>query len=213
MKPLKYTFSKVLLKFLPLLVSTSILANFFIQYPDTSLKLLDQALQKVGLVRLSSLPTNDSLPENNSSTNPINPTYTNQPKTQRSTPTPPKIKYYTGVELWQEVQKYRRQHGVPEFKQDNVLCTIASIRVNQLLTLNALDNHDGFSPLVEKFQKNGQLTHHNVAENILSGYPTAKEAVDGWDSSPGHQSLLQDGAYIYACTAANSGFGVLIAAY
>jgi len=121
--------------------------------------------------------------------------------------------YYTGVDLWQEIQLYRRQHGVPEFKQDNTLCTIASIRVNQLLELDKLDDHQGFSPLVEQFRDSGQLTHHNVAENILSGYLTAADAVAGWDSSLGHRSLMQDGSYIYACAAANYGFGVLVAAY
>ena len=121
--------------------------------------------------------------------------------------------YYTGVELWQEIQKYRLEHGVPQFKQDTTLCTIASIRVNQLLELDRLDDHEGFTPLVEKFRDSNQLTHHNVAENILSGYLTASEAVDGWDSSLGHRSLMQDGSYVYACAAANYGFGVLIAAY
>jgi len=121
--------------------------------------------------------------------------------------------YYTGVELWQAVQKYRQDHGVPEFKQDNILCTIASIRVNQLIDLDRLDDHDGFSPLVDKYKESGQLTHHDVAENILSGFPTAQEAINGWDSSLGHQSLMQDGSFIYGCAAANYGFAVLIAAY
>lgn len=121
--------------------------------------------------------------------------------------------YYTGVQLWQEIQKYRLEHGVPQFKQDNTLCTIASIRVNQLLELGKLDDHQGFSPLVERFRDSNQLIHHNVAENILSGYLTATEAVAGWDSSLGHRSLMQDGSYVYACAAANYGFGVLIAAY
>lgn len=128
----------------------------------------------------------------------------------KSTSTP---SYYTGVELWQKIQQYRLEHGVPEFKQDNTLCTIASIRVNQLLELNKLDDHDGFNPLVEKYRDSNQLTHHNVAENILSGYHTAAEAISGWDSSLGHRSLMQEGSYVYACAAANYGFAVLIAAY
>lgn len=210
MKPNKYSYPKTLLKLLPLLVSTSILASFFINYPYTTLNLLDHALNKIGLIRLSTLPEN-------SSPSVVFITPTPSPAQfllkQKLGVAPTEINYYTGVEFWQKIQTYRRQHGVPEFKQDNVLCTIASIRVNQLLTLNDLDNHDGFSPLIDKFRENGQLTHHNVAENILSGYPTAKEAIDGWDSSLGHQALMQDGSYVYACTATNYGFTVLIAAY
>jgi len=121
--------------------------------------------------------------------------------------------YYTGVELWQEIQKYRLEHGVPPFKQDNTLCTIASIRVNQLLELGKLDDHNGFNPLVEKYRDSNQLIHSDVAENILSGYLTAPEAVSGWDSSLGHRKLMQDGSYVYACAAANYGFAVLIAAF
>lgn len=130
----------------------------------------------------------------------------------KNTPPTP-IPYYTGVELWEQVQKYRREHGVPEFRQDTTLCTIASIRVNQLLDLNNLDNHDGFPPLVQKYQDSGQLEHLNVAENILSGYKTADEAVAGWDSSLGHRALMQDGSFVWGCAAANYGFAVLIAAY
>jgi uncharacterized protein YkwD len=131
--------------------------------------------------------------------------------TQTKQPTP--IPYYTGVELWEQVQKYRREHGVPELRQDTTLCTIASIRVNQLLDLRNLDNHDGFPPLIQKYQDSGQLEHLNVAENILSGYKTATEAVSGWDSSLGHRALMQDGSFVWGCAAANYGFAVLIAAY
>ncbi len=126
---------------------------------------------------------------------------------------PKTLNYYTGVELWTEIQKYRVEHGVPQFRQDNTLCTIASIRVNQLLELGKLDNHDGFTPLVKRFREEGKLTHTNIAENILSGYPTAKEAVSAWDSSLGHQALMRDGSYVFACAAANQGFAVLIAAF
>lgn len=121
--------------------------------------------------------------------------------------------YYTGVELWTELQKYRVEHGVPEFKQDNTLCTIASIRVNQLIDLGRLDNHDGFEPLVKQFRDDDRITHSHVAENILSGFPTAKEAVAGWDGSLGHQALMRDGSYVFACAAANYGYAVLIAAF
>ncbi len=121
--------------------------------------------------------------------------------------------YYTGVELWNEIQKYRTEHGVPEFRQDITLCTIASIRLNQLIELGKLDNHDGFAPLVDQFRNDGRLIHTNIAENILTGYSTPASAVTAWDGSPGHQSLLKDGAYVFACTAANHGFAVLVAAF
>lgn len=131
-------------------------------------------------------------------------------QTQTSSPQPD---YYTGVELWNEIQKYRQEHGVPQLKQENTLCTIASIRVNQLIELGKLDNHDGFGPLVDQFKEDEKINYSNIGENILSGYPTAKEAVNAWDGSLGHQALMREGAYVWGCAAANHGFAVLIAAY
>lgn len=135
-------------------------------------------------------------------------------QTTSTTPSSPSNNsYYSGTQLWSEVQKYRREHGVPEFKQDNLLCTISSIRLNQLLELGRLDNHDGFEPLVDRFRSDGSLTHTNIGENLLAGYSTPQEAVSAWDNSPGHQALLKDGAYVFACTSANHGYAVLIAAF
>lgn len=137
----------------------------------------------------------------------------NQDSTTQAQPDTPKDSYYTGTELWAELQKYRREHGVPEFSQENTLCTLASIRVNQLIELGKLDNHDGFKPLVDKYRSEDRLSFSSVAENILSGYPTAVEAIAAWDGSLGHRSLMQDGSYVWGCAAANHGFAVLIAAF
>lgn len=126
-----------------------------------------------------------------------------------STPAPA----YTGVELWDKIQQYRREHGVPEFKQDNTLCTLTSIRLNQLIQLGRLDNHDGFEPLVNQFRDQNKVSFGNLAENILQGYPNPDEALKAWDSSLGHQALLKSGAYVWACASANHGYAVLIAAY
>lgn len=121
--------------------------------------------------------------------------------------------YYTGVELWDQIQKYRKSKGVPEFRQDNTLCTLTSIRVNQLINLGKLDDHRGFEPLVDEYRSSGKIEFGNLGENILMGYPTAAEAVKAWDSSLGHKALMIDGSYVWACASANHGFAVLIAAY
>lgn len=125
----------------------------------------------------------------------------------------PEATVYSGTQLWDAVQAYRTAHGVPPYKQDTTLCTISSIRLNQQLSLGHLDNHDGFSPLVDRFRKDGTLTYSNIGENLVEGYESATEAVNAWDGSPGHAALLKDGAYAFACTSANHGFGVLIAAF
>lgn len=117
---------------------------------------------------------------------------------------------YTGEDLWEAVQNYRRAHTLKEFKQANELCTVASIRVNELLELGKLDNHDGFDARAnEFFERNPDWS--SINENLASGYSTAVQVVEwGWDQSLGHKALIQSEEYPYACTAANQGFAVLI---
>lgn len=117
---------------------------------------------------------------------------------------------FTGQDLWLAVQNYRKAHELPAFEQANELCTVASIRVNELLELGKLDNHDGFQKRAgEFFDRNPGWTAIN--ENIAAGYETAVQTVEwGWDQSLGHQALIQSREYPKACAAANRGFSVLI---
>lgn len=117
---------------------------------------------------------------------------------------------YTGEDLWQAVQNYRRAQQLPEFNQANELCTVASIRLNELLELGKLDNHDGFDARADQFfERNTSWTAIN--ENLAAGYDTAVQAVEwGWDQSLGHKALIRSREFPYACTAASRGFSVLI---
>lgn len=117
---------------------------------------------------------------------------------------------YTGQDLWTAVQNYRRAHSLFEFKQANELCTVASIRVNELIELGKLDNHDGFGPRADEFfERNPDWS--SINENLASGYTTAVQVVEwGWDQSLGHQALIQSMEFPYACAAANQGYAVLI---
>ena len=120
---------------------------------------------------------------------------------------------YTGEDLWQAVNKYRREHGVPELKLHSQLCQLSSYRLNQLIDLGKLDNHQGFKDYFD--QKDiSDWGLSNVAENLAYGYPTAWDTVMGWDSSPPHRTfLLADGSFVYGCASANQGFAVLIAGF
>jgi uncharacterized protein YkwD len=117
---------------------------------------------------------------------------------------------FTGQDLWTAVQNYRSAHQLPLFAMSTELCTVASIRVNQLLELGKLDNHAGFQPLSDEFFK-----EHSgwtaINENIAAGYQSAVQTVEwGWDQSLGHQALIQSREFPKACAAANSGFSVLV---
>lgn len=124
--------------------------------------------------------------------------------------------YYTGEDLMQSVNKYRREHGVPELELHSGLCQLASRRLGEILSLGELDNHAGFEAYFNQYEiselSGPSLT--NVAENLASGYPSAWEAVMGWDGSPPHRTfLLADGSYKWGCGAANRNFAVLIGGF
>ncbi len=126
------------------------------------------------------------------------------PRATAATPT------FTGQDLWQAVQNYRQAHNLPLFTQNNELCTVASIRVNELLELGKLDNHAGFQPQVDAFFA-AHPNWRDINENLAAGYQTAVQTVEwGWDQSLGHQALIQSREFPQACAAANRGFAVLI---
>jgi len=120
---------------------------------------------------------------------------------------------YTGEDLFQAVNRYRKEHGVPELQLHSELCQLSSHRLGEILDLGKLDNHAGFEAYFED-HKVSDMGLSKVAENLASGYDTAEEAVMGWDSSPPHRTfLLADGSFKYGCTSANLGFAVLIGGY
>ena len=119
-----------------------------------------------------------------------------------------------GPELWGLVNKKRVENGVNPLTQKDELCTIASIRLNEILKLGELDNHQGFSNLNERrpdlkwiFEK------YVIAEFLVSGAETAQEAVDLWYNTLGHKKLLTGGEYAFGCIYAQNAFAVAIAAY
>jgi uncharacterized protein YkwD len=119
-----------------------------------------------------------------------------------------------GLQLWDAVNKRRTELGVNPLSTKEEVCTIASIRLNQLLELGKLDGHVGFSNLPEArpdlkwiFEK------YNLSEFLVSGATSAQEAVSLWENTLGHKELLTGGQYVWGCTYAQAGFGVAIAAY
>jgi uncharacterized protein YkwD len=133
---------------------------------------------------------------------------TAQPRTQSKTTS------WGGPDLWKAVNDKRITYGVNPLGQKDEFCTIASIRLNELLNLGKLDGHEGFSNLPERrtdlkyiFEK------YVVAEFLVSGADSPEEAVALWDNTLGHKKLLTGGEYAYGCIYAQNGFGVAIAGY
>lgn len=120
-----------------------------------------------------------------------------------------------GPELWIEVNKKRQEYGVNPLLQRDELCTIASIRLNELLELGKLDGHEGFSNLSERrpdlnwiFEK-----YSVVAEFLAMGGDSPEETVSLWNNTLGHKKLLDGGEYVWGCIYAQNTFAVAITAY
>jgi len=132
------------------------------------------------------------------------------------TPTPKvqEIKW-GGPELWDEVNKRRTELGVNPLKVKSELCTIASIRLNELLELGKLDNHEGFSNMKERRPDLKWIfdSFSTVAEFLAMGGRTALETVNLWQDTLGHNKLLTGGEYVWGCVYAQNTFAVAIAAY
>jgi hypothetical protein len=119
-----------------------------------------------------------------------------------------------GPQLWEAVNKRRVQLGVNPLSVRDEICTIASIRLNQILELGKLDGHVGFSNMSQDrpdlkwiFEK------YNLSEFLVSGAGSPEEAVSLWENTLGHKELLSGGQYVWGCIYAQNGFGVAIAAY
>ena len=119
-----------------------------------------------------------------------------------------------GPELWEVVNKRRIELGVNPMSSREELCTIASIRLNQLLELGKLDAHEGFGKLPEEradirwiFEK------YNLTEFLVSGATSPTEAWALWANTLGPKKQLTGGEYVWGCIYAQNGFAVAIAAY
>lgn len=124
----------------------------------------------------------------------------------------PKITW-GGVELWEAINKRRVEMGVNPLKPVDALCTVASIRLNQLLELGKLDGHAGFVPVLQRSDLKWISEKYNVSEYLIQGYSTPTEAVKAWENTLGHRSLLAGGEYVWGCVYAQNTIGVAIAAY
>lgn len=118
-----------------------------------------------------------------------------------------------GPELWTAVNNRRVQFGVGQLSRKDELCTIASIRLNQLLDLGKLDGHAGFKPVLDRADLKWISEKYNISEFLAQGYTTPEETVKGWENTLGHRSLLTGGEYVWGCVYSQNSFAVAITAY
>jgi len=119
-----------------------------------------------------------------------------------------------GPDLWTAVNSRRVEFGVSSLSTKSELCTIASIRLNELLELGTLDGHEGFSNMPQRRPDLKWIYEkYNLSEFLVAGAKSAQGAVDLWENTLGHKKLLTGGEYVWGCIYAQEGFGVAITAY
>lgn len=118
-----------------------------------------------------------------------------------------------GPELWEAVNKRRVEFGVNKLTKKDELCTIASIRLNQLLELNKLDGHAGFKPVLDREDLKWISEKYNISEFLAQGYASPEDTVKGWENTLGHRGLLTGGEYVWGCVYSQNSFAVAISAY
>lgn len=120
-----------------------------------------------------------------------------------------------GPELWSAVNARREELGVNPLSQKDELCTIASIRLSELLELGRLDGHEGFSSLRERRSDLAWIfdKYSTIAEYLAVGGDTPEETIDLWENTDGSNKLLNGGEYVWGCIYAEGSFSVAITAF
>lgn len=120
-----------------------------------------------------------------------------------------------GPDLWVAVNGKRSEFGVNALSQKDDLCTVASIRLNELLELGKLDGHEGFSSLPDRRPDIKQIydRYGTIAEFLAAGGESAEETVSMWENTLAHKKILTGGEYVWGCIYAQNSFAVAITAY
>jgi uncharacterized protein YkwD len=130
------------------------------------------------------------------------------------TPHPAAKVTWGGPQLWEAVNKRRVELGVGPMQVKEEVCTIASIRLNQLLSLGTLDGHKGFTNMpADRPDLKWIFDKYNLSEFLVGGASSPQNAVDLWENTLGHKELMSGGQYVWGCIYAQSGMAVAIAAY
>ena len=117
---------------------------------------------------------------------------------------------FTGQDVFNAVNKYRKENNVPELKLDEVLCNNLAQRYLDIKS-GEKENiaHKGFDEWYEKYVKPYGYT---ISENYACGQ-TPEDIIKAWDGSPGHKLSILDKKNKLACTYATEGCAVIVLGY
>lgn len=129
---------------------------------------------------------------------------------QSQTQVAPLSPSFTGQEVFDAVNEYRKENGVSELKLDEVLCNNIAQRY---LDIEAGEKeniaHKGFD---EWYKKYAEPYGYAASENYACGQ-NPEDIIKAWDGSPSHKLSILNEKNKLACAYASSGCAVLILGY
>lgn len=105
---------------------------------------------------------------------------------------------YTGQQVQDAVNAYRKGLGVGELNTDSILCNNLFDRYAKMLSEDALTTgHPGFDDWADIKIKNYGYT---LVGEVFSPAPTVNSVIEGWKTSPGHNAAISNKEYTRVCT-------------
>lgn len=115
---------------------------------------------------------------------------------------------YDSWGVWYALNVYREASDLPVLTINRKLCTIASIRLIDQKRNGAIDKHNGFSQVVDKYNSGIRFIGENLADTPEQF--TGKEVIMVFATSMGHDLGMRDKDYEYGCVARNGNYTVII---
>lgn len=121
------------------------------------------------------------------------------------------IPTFTGQELFDAVNVYRKEKGVKELKLENALCSNLAQRYFDIK--KGLDEgvaHKGFDEWYQKYVE--PYGNYIISEDFAWGN-TPQEVIKAWEGSPGHRLSILDPQNTLGCSYAADGYGIIVLGY
>ncbi|MFC1649348.1 CAP domain-containing protein [Patescibacteria group bacterium] len=120
-----------------------------------------------------------------------------------------------GPQLWEYVNRRRVELGSGDLELDEQLCTIASLRLNELIRDGELDAHEGFNTLRQRRPDLEPIldSYPNMSEFLAQGGETPQETLELWEGTLGHRAVVTNPEYEFGCIYSQNTFAVAITAY
>ena len=126
-------------------------------------------------------------------------TYHSPADTQAEAP-----RVFSSVDVWDEVNRYRVDHGAVALTMHDGLCDDMVARYN---AIRAHGSHDGFIEFIMHKRDQGTVSSYVDAWELFADGDSAEHTVQRWAGSMGHESALRKGRY--GCMYTNGTLSIL----